>query len=85
MISVYSCVFWRNFSQESDFGGVSGIPVFGRYHRIFLRKSCGTGIPVFARDSFGFLWIPAGFVFLPNFGTTNVGFLLSKISTKLEI
>ena len=24
----FSCVFWRNFSQERGFGEVAGIPVF---------------------------------------------------------
>jgi hypothetical protein len=50
----FSCVFRRNFSQECGFGGVAGIPVFGHCHRIFLQA----GIPVFAPDSSGFLWIP---------------------------
>jgi len=57
----FSCVFWRNFSQERGFGEVAGIPVFFVFTGFFRRNSRGTGIPVFTRnppDSGGFLFSP---------------------------
>jgi hypothetical protein len=78
-------IFHRNVVLE----GVSGIPVFYRFHRILCRNSCGTGIPVFTLDSSGFLRIPldsSGFLFPPNsvllLPATKVGFLLSKYQLK---
>jgi hypothetical protein len=50
--------FWWNFSQERGFGRVLKIPVFSRFHRNFCRNKCRTGIPVFAPDSSGFLFLP---------------------------
>jgi hypothetical protein len=82
----FSCVFWRNFSQERGFGGVSGIPVFCRFHRNFSQEF------LWDRNSCiynGFLWIPpdsSGFLFPPNavllWPATKVGFLLSKYRLK---
>ena len=43
------------FSQKRGFGEVPGIPVFFAATGFFCMNSCGTGIPVFAPDSSGFL------------------------------
>jgi hypothetical protein len=63
--------------------------VFANFTGFFGRNSCGTGIPAFAMDSSGFLWIPpdsSGFLFPPNavllWPATKVGFLLSKYQLK---
>jgi len=40
-------VFRRNFSQEREFGEVTGIPFFFDFTGFFCRNSYGTGIPVF--------------------------------------
>jgi hypothetical protein len=48
-ISFFSCVFRRNFSQECVFGGVTGIPVFFRFYRIFSQEFLWAGIPVFTQ------------------------------------
>jgi hypothetical protein len=45
------------FSQECGFGEAAGIPVFSAVTGIDHRNSCGTGIPVFTPDSYGFLRI----------------------------
>jgi hypothetical protein len=75
-------IFHRNVVLE----GISGIPVFHRFHRIFLQE--------FLRDRNscvynGFLWIPpnsSGFLFPPNavwlWPATKVGFLLRKNGLK---
>jgi hypothetical protein len=81
-ISFFSCVFRRNFYRNVVLEGVSGIPGFCRFHRIFLheflqdRNSCVYN---------GFLWISpdsSGFLFPLNavwlWLATKVGFLLSK-------
>ncbi len=74
------------FHRKVVLEGVSGIPVFHRFHRNFLQE--------FLRDrNFcvynGFLQIPpdsAGFLFPPNavllWPATKVGFLLSKYRLK---
>ena len=46
-------------SQECGFGGVLKFLFSAAFTGIYRRNSCGTGIPVFAQDSSGFLRIPA--------------------------
>jgi hypothetical protein len=81
-ISFYSCVFWRNFSQERRFGKVARIPVFFCCHRNFLQEFLG--IPVFTPDSSGFgrIPVPAKSCWLRP--ATKEGSLLSKILTKID-
>jgi len=81
-ISFFSCVFRRNFSQECVFGGVTGIPVFFRFYRIFLQEFLGAGIPIFTQDSGGFLFPPKAVWLRP---ATKEVTLLSKIWTKIDI
>jgi hypothetical protein len=66
----FSCVFWRNFSQECVFGGVTGIRFFSfffRFYTNFSQEFLWAGIPVgrnfyiysgFLRNSGGFLFPP---------------------------
>jgi hypothetical protein len=88
-ISVFSCVFRRNFSQELGFGGGCRNSCFLPISQEFF-----TGIPVgqeflylprISPDSSGFLRIPPDSCSRQIYGTTNEGFLLSKKLTKLEI
>jgi hypothetical protein len=86
-ISFFSCVFWRNFSQERGFEEVTGIPFFTG---IFRRNSCGqeflwAGIPVFTQDSSGIRRIPVPAESCRLRPATKEGSLLSKIWTKIDI
>jgi hypothetical protein len=89
-ISFFSCVFWRNFSQERGFEEVTGIPFFSDFTGIFRRNSCGqeflwAGIPVFTQDSSGIRRIPVPAESCRLRPATKEGSLLSKIWTKIDI
>jgi hypothetical protein len=88
-ISFFSCVFWRNFSQEHGFGGVAGIPIF-----FLLLQDFFAGIPAgqeflnllqIPPESEGFLQIPVPANCCLARPATKEGSLLSKIWTKIDL
>ncbi len=88
-ISFFSCVFWRNFSQERGFGGGRRNSCFFSFLQVFF-----AGIPVGQE----FLYLPrnppysGGFRRIPVpakscwlWPATEEGTLLSKIWTKIDL
>jgi hypothetical protein len=68
----FSCVFWRNVSQERGFGrGLRHFCFWPLSQEFFCRNSGGTGIPVLTPYSSGFLRIPAGFLFPPKLSSSG--------------